>query len=305
MKIFPQKIKFLAFLLVITLILGAFATVAFAAELPSAEFLDAVDNIRNSASLSQKERFVAVAGEKWQAYVDAGGSSDDAEVSEAYVYYLSSKGEVDRLTAICIGFIEDVISAAEAWSIVDYKAAKDSLSEAEAAASLVDRTYEGVSSAMNTYSSLLSEISTCEKPYLLYIENIEKAAASVTYEEAYGYLEIAEMALRDIKKQSVKIADFPGFADAEAASLEVEEFLNDVMSVAVEFLDAVKSISPSTIKTDVAAAYEIYGRIDVTAAGVKAAKRELDGRVKEFNDNTERSNGMVDDANSMIFSLIF
>lgn len=297
--------KKIIFCLLAVALLATLGLTVFAESGPLGEFCDAVDDIKNAPTLTEKERRLEAADEKWAAYLASVGGEAEASAAEAYADYTELKEQIQATVASSKDFIGYVLEAEAAWQVADYDTAKAAVLAAEALVDKIDMTYEGASSSKSTYGTLTKEIEDCEKPYRLYVQAMANALAADNYKAMKQAMNEVGTREKEIAALFAKLPTYEGYAEAVASKATVSERMAEIMAEAAAFITAVQSIDSDNIKEGIISALEIYEEIDPTADGVSAAKTQLDKLVSDYEGAVEDSGEAVDDMSRIIFGCLF
>lgn len=292
--------RLVALLLSAVMLISAF-TLFIAADSPdnAVIFGRYVRAIEDSSSLSEKLEYLGEAKKAIDAYVAAGGTTEDAAVAENYTKYLALEEDAFELKKLCCDFIDNVDAAMTEADT--YSSLKTYMNAAGELFEKIDKAYVG--SYVNYYTDLKYEIEDKEATCLEYIEYAKAAKDADTFASAKQNY---DMALN--KEELIEYPDFPGLDEAKADLALANKFMASKLKTAQEFIRAVENISRAkSVPLGIEAAYEILKRdgVDTTAEGADYAFRTLENTKKSYDRSVKASNRELDDISSMIFDLIF
>ena len=292
-----KSLKLIAFILSIAFLFGVLALAIHASE-ASENFIETVEAMKAASSLDAKDELLLYAEEYLDEYLSEGGSTEDEQIAEYYLDYLTLKEEIDAEVALCIEFI-DYVEAAE--NALGYPALKANMIAAEELLSKIDNSYSQVSGFVNSFNTMKFDLAQNEKVCEYYIEAGEQAKAAKTYAEAKAAVEYGS-----IVEKNIEIFDYPGLEEARAALTDASELMSTLALEAAEFILAVSNIGKiGSIPEGVIAAYAVYETIDPTAPDVSASLDKLRSIERNYNKSATEANATVDDINGFIFGFGF
>lgn len=302
MKIRTLSTKLTALFLAAVLLLGAFTLGIFAAgDDYAADFKKYVNYAGNAESLSEKSEYLTSAAEKLDLYVNAGGSTEDAAIADAYQSYVSMKEDVDERVGYCNQFMEYVNLAYE--PDIPFAELMSHLDAAESLLPKVDKKYTGMSGVISQYRNLRSSLEEPIEICQTFISKACKAAEATTFGEASRAVADAEF-----YKTLIEIEDYPGLDEAEANLLKATAFMSECINNAMRFIHAVEDIEKAeSIPVGIKNARDIFeeDNVDETAAGADTALSKLRTTELEYDRKVRRANSSADNASSLMFGLIF
>lgn len=303
------KNKIISFVLALTLILGAMTFAIYAATPTSSDFNEAVDAIKSAATLEARESALEEATDVLDAYKTAGGSESDAEIAEAYEYYVTAKADIEEKVGYCNEFIEAVVAALDETAPYLEIRKNCDIAIALRDEEKIDMSYRSVELHSDWLDELtkgtLSEIEEiCDK----YIENAKNAAEAKTWKDAKRFVELAETSKGNILDidYPVGLEDYEGFDDADKNIDKAKAFMKAQAAAAKPFCEAVKNISRAeSIPDGIAQAYKILETIDETEENAAIALANLQKAERSYNRTVKYANADADEAANLCFSLLF
>ena len=184
----------------------------------------------------------------------------------------------------CEGFIA-AVDRALLCDENDYSALRAALDAAGEFAGGIDLTFDGVSEARHTYTSLTASLGQREE----YTKEFISAVALIKNSDSYSdRLDAYEYALEYVKNEAF-VADYPGVSEAEARLDEVMQGLMADIQIANAFISSVTRLGTGEgIALDILAAYAALVRVDTTVDGVGSALATLDSAKDEYNAEVDR-----------------
>ena len=238
-----------------------------------------------------------MAESKLGQYKAAGGSEQDALISDAYEIYVEQRAVILKTIDDCLEFIA-LVELAQNEELT-YPELRAYLDEATLYLDKIDLTYTGVSMARQTYGLMVAELEKPEQNCAMFITMVEDALKTTTYVAGLRAYELASDALR-----LLEIDDYPGLAKAKSDLAVFKTSLDLIKLRADTYIVAVNSLSSAESMLKAAAeAKTLEAGVDFTVDGASEAKANLAAFEKSYNETAKKTNAAVDDANSFIFGL--
>ena len=274
------------------LMLSVFSTVAFAADLGALAdgFVAAVSAFADTTTLETEIEAIAFAEEKLNAYINAGGSAEDAAISDSYAVFAEKKQSTNELIAACDAFCDYVTEAATYHAMNNYPETRANLDLAAEYITKIRISDPYVSGAYSEYMQITGELRPDEMVCESFVAYAKRAAEATTYAEIERHLKDAKNAQRNIT-----IEGFIGQEEAEANIAKAEALKKEKKTVALAFISKVQLIKHDDLAS-FAAAYAALDGVDQTTEGVEAALDKLESFVDAYNAKIRAANAALKEA---------
>ena len=278
---------FIALLLMISVLFSMSAISCFAAD-AEAEFISSVQRLEELSGLEWAQS-VENATQKWEAYVQVGGSADaNATVAAAYAVYAAEKAIYDA----CETFMNNSYEISDpGFERYGYEYMAQILDESNGIfVQYKDenkfRGYGGVGAAITEFSAVYEEFTRQRDYCQRSVTNAALAANATTYADAKRYSDLAAQA-----KKLIDVEGYPGMEEAEEQLDDAKSFISSIMNAAIPFITAVQDIEyAEDERTAIIAALNVYKTVDSTADGVTGAYQDLLAIIRVYNAKINAAN---------------
>ena len=245
-------------------------------------FIAHVNSFSELSDLDEKLSAVLTARREDVLFTDASYPG----ISEALLELEEFEETVLETVDVCLSFI-DAVDLVLSIDEADYIELSEALAEASLYVDRVDKTFDGIDGAYQSYVSIKSALREKE----LYTEEFLSAVADLKEITDYKSFSKAYNNVLDYTKSENFIPDYKGVSEALKYLEDAEGAMKDAVKRANAFVSYVNTLGASgNLALDLINAFTYLEGVDLTVDGVSSAVSMLDSAIAEYNARAKRAN---------------